>query len=265
MDLELKDSTAVITGGSKGIGLAIATTLAEQGVKVVVGSRDGSPRLDQLAADYDVTPVMVDLATLDGPGRLVRDAVDTYGGIDILVNNVAASEPAPSIGEFTDEQWERIFAVSFFSAVRTVRGAVPAMLGRQGASVITISSLNARLPAAMIAPYSAAKAALANFTKSLAEELGPQGIRVNTVSPGPVRTPLWTDPGGFAHLFAAQAGTTVDDVMDRLLPETMNATTGRVSEPDEVADLVAFLVSRRAGNITGADYVIDGGVHKSVG
>ncbi|MQA78935.1 MAG: SDR family oxidoreductase [Streptosporangiales bacterium] len=265
MDLELKDRTALVTGGSKGIGLAIATTLAEEGAKVVVGSRHGSRELDRLGESHELVAVDVDLGTPEGPDRLVRAAVEAHGGIDVLVNNVAVSEPAPSIGEFTDEQWDRIFAVGFFSAVRTVRAAVPAMLGRDGASVVTISSLNARLPAAMIAPYSAAKAALSNFTKSLAEELGPQGIRVNTVSPGPVRTPMWTGPGGFGHLFAAQADTTVDDVMDRVLPESMGITTGRVSEPREVADLVAFLASRRAANITGADHVIDGGMHKSVG
>lgn len=97
----------------------------------------------------------------------------------------------------------------------------------------------------------------------MAEDLTPRGIRVNAVSPGPVRTPLWTGAGGFAHLFAEQANTTVDDVMDRLLPETMAITTGRISEPEEVAALVLFLASTRAGNITGADYVIAGGMFKS--
>jgi NAD(P)-dependent dehydrogenase (short-subunit alcohol dehydrogenase family) len=129
--------------------------------------------------------------------------------------------------------------------------------------VVNIGSLNARLPAGMIAPYSAAKAALANFSKSLSEELAPQGIRVNTVSPGPVRTPMWTAPGAFAHVFAEQAGTTVQDVMDRLVPESMRITTGRVSEPEEIAHVVAFLASDLAANITGADYVVDGGMLKS--
>ena len=115
----------------------------------------------------------------------------------------------------------------------------------------------------MIAPYSAAKAALTNVNKALAEDLTPQGIRVNAVSPGPVRTPLWTGPDGFAHLFADQAGTTVDDVMDRLLPESMAITSGRISEPEEIAALVLFLASERSGNVTGADYIIDGGMFKS--
>lgn len=256
MDLNLTGKVAVITGGSKGIGRATARTLASTGCTVVVGSR-------KPIDDIDVRSVAVDLSTPDGPAALIDAAVAAHGGIDILVNNVGASEPAPSAVAFTDEQWQRIFDVTFFSAVRTVRAAVPAMADRAGASITTISSLNARLPMAVIAPYSAAKAALTNYTKAIAEDLAPQGIRVNTISPGPVRTPMWTASGAFADYFAAQAGTTAEDVMDRVLPESMQISTGRVSEAEEVADLVAFLVSARAANITGADYVIDGGLLKS--
>jgi NAD(P)-dependent dehydrogenase (short-subunit alcohol dehydrogenase family) len=194
--------------------------------------------------------------------ELIDVVVGRYGGVDVLVNNVGASEPAASINDFTDEQWQRIFDVTLFSAVRAVRSAVPAMRGRKGAAIVTIGSLNTRLPAGMIAPYCAAKAALGNFTKAVAEELAP-AVRVNTVSPGPVRTPMWTDPGAFADVFADQASTTRDDVMDRLLPEMMSISSGRISEPEEIADLVAFLASPRAANITGADHIIDGGLNKT--
>lgn len=177
---------------------------------------------------------------------------------------MGASEPGTSIIDFTDEQWQRIFDITLFSAVRTVRAAVPAMLSRGNACIVNIGSLNAKLPAGMIAPYSAAKAALANLGKALSEELAPKGIRVNTVSPGPVRTPLWTAPGGFANLFAAQAGTTAAEAVEKVIPEAMSITTGRFSEPGEVADLVTYLVSAAARNITGSDFVIDGGMHKTV-
>jgi NAD(P)-dependent dehydrogenase (short-subunit alcohol dehydrogenase family) len=112
--------------------------------------------------------------------------------------------------------------------------------------------------------YSAAKAALSAYSKALAEEFGPQGVRVNTVSPGPVRTPLWTAPGQFADMMAAGAGTTAEAFMNEILPQAMAITTGRVSESHEIADLVLFLASDRAANIMGADYVIDGGMHKSI-
>lgn len=253
MDLNLKGRTALVTGGTKGIGRAIAQTLAAEGMSVVTGARS--------AAEVDgVTVVPVDLSTADGPDTLVAAAVELFSGIDVMVNNVGVSEPGSSALSFTDEAWRRIFDATFFSAVRTVRAAVPHM--REGGSIVNISSLNARLPAGMIAPYSAAKAALTNLGTMLSEELAP-AIRVNTVSPGPVRTPLWTAAGGFAHVFAAQLGTTAEDVMDRVLPETMSITAGRVGEPQEVADLVAFLASDRAAWITGADYVIDGGMYKT--
>jgi NAD(P)-dependent dehydrogenase (short-subunit alcohol dehydrogenase family) len=253
MDLNLKGRTALVTGGTKGIGLAIAQTLAAEGMSVVAGARS--------AAEVDgVTVVPVDLSTADGPSALVTAAVELFSGIDVIVNNVGVSEPGASALSFDDDAWRRIFDATFFSAVRTVRAAVPHM--RDGGSIVNISSLNARLPAGMIAPYSAAKAALTNLGTMLSEELAPR-IRVNTVSPGPVRTPLWTADGGFAHVFADQLGTTASDVMDRVLPETMSITAGRVGEPREIADLVAFLASDRAAWITGADYVIDGGMNKA--
>ncbi len=253
MELNLKGKTALVTGGTKGIGLAIAQTLAAEGMSVVAGAR--SP------ADIDgVTVVPVDLSTSDGPAALVEAAMTLFSGIDVMVNNVGVSEPGASVLAFTDDAWQRVFDATFFSAVRTIRAAVPHM--RDGGSIVNISSLNARLPAGMIAPYSAAKAALTNLGTMLSEELAPR-IRVNTVSPGPVRTPMWTGEHGFAHVFAAQLGTTADEVMDRVLPETMSITAGRVGEPQEVADLVAFLASDRAAWITGADYVVDGGMDKT--
>ncbi|MGH3345229.1 MAG: SDR family NAD(P)-dependent oxidoreductase [Carbonactinosporaceae bacterium] len=264
MDMNLKEKVAVVTGGSKGIGLAVARTLALEGASVVVGSRTGSEELDALCGTHEVTAISVDLADREGPGKLIGDAVDRHGAIDVLINNVALSELAASIAEFTDDQWQRIVNLTLLAAVRAVRAALPAMDGRPGACIVNISSVNSKVPARMIAPYSAAKAALTNYSAALSEELAPRGIRVNTISPGPIRTPLWTSPGSFADMMAEQLGTTSEDVMNRVLPESMGLSIGRVGEPEEVADLVAFLASARATNITGGDYLIDGGMVKTV-
>lgn len=259
MELNLKDKVAVVTGGSKGIGLATAELLAAEGARVVTGSRTVS---DELAALTDVHAVPVDLTTAHGAATLIYAAVERHGGVDLLVNNAARSEPAESVVAFTDDQWQRIFELNLFAVVRTVRAAVPSMLGREGASIVNVSSLSAQRPDAMIAPYAASKAALSNLSTALSRELAPQGIRVNAVSPGPVRTPLWTDAEGFASVIAP--GVPTDEVMDRVLPEAMSVATGRISEPAEVAELIAFLASPRAANITGADVVIDGGMNLTV-
>ncbi|MFF7243456.1 SDR family NAD(P)-dependent oxidoreductase [Embleya sp. NPDC008237] len=264
MNLNLKNKVVVVTGGSKGIGLAIVRGFAEEGARVVAGSRTMTPELIALRAEFDVLPVAVDLTRPDGPAELVQVALDAHGGLDVLVNNVGTGAPTPSIIEVEDTEWQRIFEINLFSAVRATKAAMPAILARSGGTVITISSLNSHLPAASLVHYSAAKAALSSYSKSLAEEFGPQGVRVNTVSPGPVRTPLWTDPGQFADMMAASAGTTAQVFMDEVLPQAMGVLTGRVSEPQEVADVVLFLASERAANIMGVDYIVDGGMHKAI-
>jgi len=263
MDMELKDRTALVTGGSKGIGLAVAEALAKEGARVAVAARGATPELKELMNEHDVEHFAVDLADPRGPDRLMAAVTASYGSLDLLVNNVGASEAAETSTAFTDEQWQRLFEVNFFGIVRMVRAAVPLLTAGGNGAVVNVASLNARLPQGMIAPYSAAKAALVNFGKAVSEELAPQGVRVNSILPGPVRTPLWTEPGGFAHQLAAQAGTTAEDLMDRVLPESMAISLGRVAEPEEVADLVLFLCSPRASYVTGAEYVIGGGMLKS--
>jgi NAD(P)-dependent dehydrogenase (short-subunit alcohol dehydrogenase family) len=263
MDMELTNRTALVTGGSKGIGLAVARALAEEGARVAVAARGTTPELKELMNERDVEHFAVDLADPRGPGRLMAAVTASYGGLDLLVNNVGGSEAAETSLMFTDEQWQRLFELNFFGVVRMVRAAAPLLAVAGSGVVVNVASLNARLPQGMIAPYSAAKAALVNFGKAVSEELAPQGVRVNSVLPGPVRTPLWTEPGGFAHQLAAQAGTTAEDLMDRVLPESMAISLGRVAEPEEIADLVLYLCSPRASYVTGAEYVIGGGMLKS--
>ncbi|MPY30217.1 SDR family oxidoreductase [Streptomyces adustus] len=264
MELHLTDKVAVVTGASKGIGLAVVEKLAGEGVKVVAGSRTSTPELDALAAEHDVTFVPVDLSTVEGAERLVQQAVERYGRIDVLVNNVGAAEPRESFLDVSDADWLRIFDLTFFSAVRTSRAALPHLIAAGGGAIVNISSINARLPFPMVVDYSAAKAALTNLNKSLSEEFAPQGVRVNAIAPGPVRTPFWTAPGGFADATAASAGITAQEALDVVVPQSMGITTGRITEAHEVADLTLFLASPLAANITGTESVIDGGQIKTL-
>ncbi|MFC5202447.1 SDR family NAD(P)-dependent oxidoreductase [Streptomyces kaempferi] len=264
MELHLKGKVAVVTGASKGIGLAVVEKLAGEGVKVVAGSRTSTPELDALAAAHDVTVVSVDLSTPEGPETLVRTAVERHGRIDVLVNNVGAAEPRESFLKVTDEEWQNVFGLTFFSAVRASRAALPHLLKAEGASIVNISSINAQLPFPMVVDYSAAKAALTNLNKALSEEFAPRGVRVNAVSPGPVRTPFWTAPGGFADATAAAAGVTAQEALDVVVPQSMGIASGRITEAHEVADLILFLASPIASNITGAEIIIDGGQIKTL-
>ncbi|MFJ9822457.1 SDR family NAD(P)-dependent oxidoreductase [Streptomyces sp. NPDC101151] len=264
MDLQLKDKVAVVTGASKGIGLAIADAFLREGAHVVSGSRNITPELEELHEKYGLTAVPVDLSTTDGPDTLVRHTVDEYGRVDILVNALGAATPRPSFLDIDDAEWQRIFNVTLFSAVRASRAALPHLLNAGEGSIVNISSINARLPFPMVVDYSAAKAALTSLTKSLSEEFAPRGVRVNAIAPGPVRTPFWTAPGAFADATAAQAGTTAQEALDVVVPQSMGISTGRVTEAHEVADLVLFLASPLAGNITGAEFTIDGGQVKTL-
>lgn len=257
MDLNLSGRTAVVTGASKGIGLAITRALADEGVSVVAGALHGSADLDELTKRADVRAVAVDLTTPDGPRDLVAEATKEHGGIDILVNNVGAVRPRlDGFVALSDDDWDQTLTINFLAAVRTMRAAIPSMADRAGASIVTISSVNAFLPDPGVIDYSAAKAALTNLCKSLSKELAPS-IRVNTISPGPVRTDLWLGTGGVAAAVGAGTGDDPGDVVRR---QEAAAPTGRFTLPTEVADLVLVVASDRSANITGSDFRIDGGL-----
>ncbi len=274
MDLRLSGRVAVVTGASKGIGFAIARTLLEEGVRVVAASRKSTPELDALdGSGGPDAPVLVhvpvDLTDPDAPEQVVQAAVDTFGGLDILVNNAGGPPPGTRLPRFTflapsDDDWRAMYEFNLFSAVRAIRAAIPRLLRRGGGSIVNITSTLARQPAALNVDYSSAKAALAHVTKSVAAEYGPQGIRVNTVTPGPVLTPWWTDAGGAADIIAEAIGSTRDEVLATGAAASMALTTGRLVDPQEVADLVALLASPRSASTMGAEFVIDGGQLKEL-
>lgn len=255
MNSELEGTTAVVTGASRGIGLAIVEALTAAGVRVVGGARTPSAAL--LAA----TPhaLAVDLATPEGPGRLVDHALEQLGGIDLLVNNMGAN-PAPIDGflALDDADWQRVLDANLFSMIRATRAALPSLIDRRGA-IVGIGSLNAKIPQPPVVAYAAAKAAFANVSKALAEEFAPHGVRVNTISPGPVLTDMWTAPDSPGAAITQRFGISTDDI-----PAAFGMSTGRITTPQEIAEVVLLLASRSVPNLGGADLVIDGGLQKSL-
>lgn len=260
MDMQLENKIAVVTAASKGIGLAITKALAQEGARVVAGARsvDGL----QLAG---VTAVGVDLSTPEGPAQLVARAVAEHGRVDVLVNNMGAVRlRLQGFLATPDDEFEWAMRMNFFSALRATRAALPHMLAAGGGAVVNIASVNAFFqPDGGTIDYGAAKAALLNLTKSLAQEFGPRHIRVNAVSPGPVSTDLWLGHDGVAQTVARATGVDADTARDRVLASIGGVPTGRLTTPEEVATLVVLLASPRSANVTGSNFVIDGGLIKT--
>src|SRR4051812_41772762 len=258
MDLGLAGKIAVVTGASKGIGLAVTETLAAEGAHVVAGARSA----ESLEGRDGVTGVALDLAEPDGPARLVGRALDEHGRVDVLVNNVGAVRIRTEgfLGT-ADDEFEWALRMNFFTALRATRAVIPGMVERGGGAIVNVCSVNAFFqPDAATIDYGAAKAALLNLSTSLAQEFGPKGIHVNCVSPGPVGTDLWLGEHGVAETVAAATGADADGVRQAV---TAGIATGRFTTPAEVATLVALLASGRTANVTGADFVIDGGLVKT--
>jgi NAD(P)-dependent dehydrogenase (short-subunit alcohol dehydrogenase family) len=229
--------------------------LVDEGTRVVAGAKTSSEELEELAKTGAVQPVEVDLADEHGPSTLVAHASDQ---LDILVNNVGAAPPrVHGFVEVTDEEWQASINLNLMAAVRASRSAIPIMTAAGRGAIVNMSSVNAFLPDPGVIDYCAAKGALQNFSKSLSKEVGPQGIRVNAVCPGPVSTALWLGEGGVAQTVSRASGQKPEEVAAGAAAQLV---TGRFTRPEEVADLVVLLASDRTSNVTGASYTIDGGL-----
>ncbi|MCX4098533.1 SDR family NAD(P)-dependent oxidoreductase [Nocardia sp. alder85J] len=254
MGTDLHGRIAVVTGASRGIGLAVVRALAADGAFVIAGARKFGPELDEVIAAGRVRCVTTDLTDPAAPAELVAAAGER---IDILVNNVGGAPPRTAgFLAVTDEQWQTTLELNLLAAVRTTRAVLPAMLATGGGSIVTIGSVNASLPEPLVVDYSAAKAAVTAFTKAVSKEYGPQGIRANIVSPGPVATDLWLAADGVAATVGRTTGSTPEEVA---AGASAAMVTGRFSTPEEVAALVLTLARDLGGNITGAEFRIDGG------
>ncbi|MEI9938424.1 MAG: SDR family oxidoreductase [Pseudomonadota bacterium] len=262
MDLDLKGKVVVVTGASKGIGLAIARAFADEGAHVVAGARS-TGSLDGLAG---ISALALDLATPDAPAKLVAHAVEKHGRLDVLVNNVGAVRlRLEGFLGTSDEEFAWSMNMNFYAALRASRAAITQMLPQGGGSIVNVISVNAIFqPDAGTIDYGAAKAALLNLNKTLAQEFGARGIRVNAVSPGPVSTELWLGENGVAQTVARATGLDVEAAREKVVAGIGGFATKRFTTPEEVATLVVMLASQRIGNVTGSNFVIDGGLLKTL-
>jgi NAD(P)-dependent dehydrogenase (short-subunit alcohol dehydrogenase family) len=250
---ELKNKIALVTGGSKGAGKAIADRLLKAGATVIITARN-RPEDESNGAHF----MAADLSKPDQAQKVVNEVLEKFDHLDILINNMGGSEtPGGGFAVLSDSDWEGSFQTNLLAPVRLDRGFLPGMIERRQGVIIHIASIQAKLPLYdSTLPYAAAKAALVNYSKSLSNEVAPKGVRVLTVSPGWIMT---TASSRMIERIAKSSGGTIEEAANSVMDALGGIPFGRAAWPEEVAELVGFLVSPRAAYLTGTEYVIDGG------
>lgn len=252
-DLQLAGRRALVTAGTKGVGAAVVSSLVAAGVKVVSAARtvpDGSPD--------GVHYVAADMTTAEGCATVAERVLEHLGGVDIIANVLGGSSAPPGgFAKLTDDVWARELTLNLMPAVRLDRALLPSMIEQGSGVIVHVTSIQHQLPLPeSTTAYAAAKAALSTYSKSLSKEVTPKGIRVIRVSPGWIETEAAV---ALAERLATDAGTDYDGGKQIIMKALGGIPLGRPAKPQEVADLVAFLVSPRAGAITGTEITIDGG------
>ncbi|MFI7629493.1 oxidoreductase [Microbispora rosea] len=250
----LRGLRVLVTGGSRGLGAATARRFADAGAQVLTASRSAPPD------DFPATFIPADLATEQGVAVLGRRVIDAVGGVDVLVNNAGATTGAVPTLRRSDESWRSELDMNLLSAVRLDRVLVPGMVERGSGVVVHVSSIASRVPQPSEAPYAAAKAALNVYSRELATDVGKHGVRVVCVLPGFVVT-----EGSTEHLqnIADRQGIGLEEVKQQIV-DHLNVPMGRPGEPEDVAEMIAFLASPRAKWLTGAEFRVDGGIIPAV-
>ncbi len=252
-DLQLAGRRALVTAGTKGTGAAVVRSLTEAGVKIVATARsvpDGSPD--------GVHYIAADITTAEGCATVAKGVLDHLGGVDIIVNVLGGSSAPPGgFAALSDEEWFKELNLNLMSAVRLDRALLPSMIAQGSGVIIHVTSIQRVLPLPdSTTGYAAAKAALSTYSKSLSKEVTPKGVRVVRVSPGWIETEAAV---ALAERLAADAGTDLEGGKQIIMKALGGIPLGRPARPREVADLITFLVSPRAGSISGTEYTIDGG------
>jgi NAD(P)-dependent dehydrogenase (short-subunit alcohol dehydrogenase family) len=255
---EFAGRRVLVSGGTKGAGAAIVRRLSAAGARVATGAR--SPLPDDFAVELFV---QADITTVAGARKIAGSVVETFGGVDILIHCLGGSKsPGGGFAALTDELWQDELDLNLLSAVRLDRALVPGMVERGSGAIVHITSIQRRLPLyESTTAYAAAKAALSTYSKALSKELGPKGVRVNSVAPGWINT---TAAEAMVSRLARHAGTSAAAARQSVMDALGGIPIGRPAWPEEVAELVAFLASDRAASIQGVEYVIDGGTIPTV-
>lgn len=258
MNLGLENKVAIITGGSKGIGLAIAEGLAAEGVHVALSARDGAElktQAERIAEKYKVKalPVPADLSRAEEIEYLVQDVVEKLGGVDILINNAGIGSNE-TVMNAPDEKWQYYWELHVLAAVRLARAVVPSMRSRGAGVILHNASINAKQPSETEPIYNVTKAALAMFSKCLANELIKDNIRVNCINPGLILTDGWIIP---LRQETDGSEAAIKERLDQIARKY--APIGRFATPQELANFFVFLCSDRASYCVGSEYYVDGG------
>src|SRR5919204_6567700 len=259
MDLGLEGKVCVVTGASRGIGLETCRGLTEAGARVLMVARGEealAPAAQEIGADY----LAADITDPDVDERIVATCAEQMGGIDVLVNNAGTSY-ASSLEELTDDDWRAQYELHVLAPMRLMRAAAPRMAQRGGGRIVNVCSSAGKRPSRTNAAYSVTKAAQLSLSRVFADAFAADNILVNAVAPGPVSSPLWMADDGLAAQIAREQGITREEALER---QASRVPLGRYAEPGEIADVVVFLCSERASDVTGAAWSVDGGTFAAV-